>query len=159
MAEVRRFESGATRDTAEGKFDYEGFLSPLVIEEYARYMHANRVLPDGTLRAADNWQLGIPLVAYAKSLWRHHMAFWKAHRGHPDTDPIRESLCAIIFNASGYLHEILSCRAAPKAFPDASDLPDSPVVAALIEMHDEDAPTANLTANSGRNPVSQVTGD
>lgn len=50
----------------------------------------------------------------------------------------------------------------PKPFPDASDLPDSPVVAALIELHDEEAATDGLTAGKayladfGANPVSQT---
>lgn len=50
---------------------------------------------------------------------------------------------------------------APKPFPGASDLPDSPVVAALIELHDEEAATDTLTAGKaymadyGANPVSQ----
>jgi hypothetical protein len=107
MATVRTFESGATRNLEADKFDFEGFLSPLVIEAYGRYMHANRVLPDGTLRESDNWQKGIPFVVYAKSLWRHFFAFWKAHRGYPDAEGLEESLCAILFNASGYLHERL----------------------------------------------------
>ena len=110
---LRIFETGATRDTAEGKLDYEGFLSPLVLRRYAQYMDDNRVQSDGSVRDSDNWQKGIPLEAYMKSLWRHLMDAWTMHRkGYPDSAVtwLEVALCAIIFNASGYLHEILKKR-------------------------------------------------
>ena len=102
---MRQFETGATRDTDEGKCDYEGFLSPLVIERYGRYMHKHRIQADGTLRPSDNWQRGIPCDQYMKSLWRHFMDVWKIHRS--GADDIDEALCAVMFNAMGYLHERL----------------------------------------------------
>ena len=34
MGKIRKFKSGATRDTNEGKYDYEGFLHPVVIEAF-----------------------------------------------------------------------------------------------------------------------------
>jgi hypothetical protein len=104
--DVRTFETGATRDTEDGKLDYEAFLSPLVLERYARYMDAHRTQKDGTLRDGDNWQKGIPRTAYMKSAWRHFVEFWGLHRGHGDGD-IEEALCATLFNLSGYLHEFL----------------------------------------------------
>lgn len=107
---VRKFETGATRDTDTSKYDYEGFLSPLVVERYAEYMHKNRHQRDGTLRASDNWQKGIPLDVYMKSLWRHFMSMWKAHRR---GDVQEEEMCAILFNTMGYLHEHLKAKAAP----------------------------------------------
>lgn len=107
---MRKFASGATRDSEVDKFDYEGFLSPLALEAYAAYMHKHRKQADGSLRDSDNWQKGIPLDAYAKSEWRHHMDFWKCHRGLPAKDDVVSSLCAIIFNCSGYLHEYLKAR-------------------------------------------------
>jgi hypothetical protein len=106
---IRRFETGATRDIDHGKLDYEGFLSPAVIERYAQYMHKHRIQPDGNLRDSDNWQKGIPLSAYIKSCWRHFMDWWKYHRGDKSVD-IEEVLCAVMFNAMGYLHETLKER-------------------------------------------------
>lgn len=107
---IRTFETGATRDTDDGKLDYEGFLSPLVLRRYAEYMHRHRYQSDGSLRSSDNWQKGIPLEAYMKSGWRHFMDWWGNHRGDAGgEDPdIEEALCALIFNASGYLHELLN---------------------------------------------------
>ena len=106
---VRKFNTGATRDSEEGKLDYEGFLSPLALERYAKYMHSHRKQSDGQMRESDNWQKGIPLDAYMKSLWRHLVEVWTLHRKPTfdlDEKAQEEALCAIIFNAFGYLHEI-----------------------------------------------------
>lgn len=104
---MRAFETGATRDGDLSKLDFEGFLSPLVIERLAVYMNKNRKLPDGSIRDSDNWQLGIPIPAYMKSLWRHFHDVWKHYRGYPTKDSLEDSLCAVLFNAQGYLHEVL----------------------------------------------------
>ena len=104
----RTFATGATRDTDEGKLDYEGFLSPLVIERFAQHMHAARKLPDGTMRESDNWQKGIPLDVYMKSMFRHFTDVWRCHRGvRPGVDYLESDLCALMFNVQGMLHEIL----------------------------------------------------
>ena len=106
--EMREFNTGATRDSDNNKLDYEGFLSPYVLHRYAEYMHKHRIQADGKPRASDNWQEGIPVTAYMKSLWRHLMEIWACHRLVEEDDELREdALCAIIFNASGYLHEIM----------------------------------------------------
>jgi len=129
---IRVFESGATRDGHEDKLDFEGFLSSLVITRYADYLHKHRLQSDGTVRDSDNWQKGIPLPTYLKSLWRHLVDTWSLHRGYqvyrerkdgkektftvakvcpvPESwikVTLEDSLCGIIFNASGYLHELL----------------------------------------------------
>jgi hypothetical protein len=113
---VRQFTTGATRDVDTGKLDYEGFISPLVLKRFAEFMHKNRFQKDGSLRASDNWQKGIPLDAYMKSETRHFMDLWLHHRGYPDQavdKDIEEVLCAIIFNAQGYLHELLKVEGRP----------------------------------------------
>ena len=117
MPTKRVFASGATRQDDKEKLDYEGFYSPLVKKRFAQYMHKNRHLPDGSLREPDNWQKGIPLPAYAKSLNRHFEDFHLIHRGYPDEarEDIEEALCGIIFNAQGYLFEILKAKRTAKA--------------------------------------------
>lgn len=107
IPKIRQFETGATRDSDEGKFDYEGFYSPLVMERYAQYMNKHRVQSDGGLRDSDNWQKGIPKNDYMKSAYRHFFDWWKQHRGYKGQDTLEESICALIFNAQGYLFEIL----------------------------------------------------
>ena len=104
---IRTFNTGATRDSEEGKNDYEGFLSPLVIKRYGDYMTKHRKQSDGSLRSSDNWQKGIPKEAYIKSAWRHFLDLWREHRGNKSREVIEEALCALIFNIQGYLHEIL----------------------------------------------------
>lgn len=104
---MREFESGAIRDQEEDKIDYEGHISPLVLECYAKFLHKKRLLPDGTLRDADNWQKGMPKNSYIKSAFRHFMAWWKIHRGLKADETLKEALCATIFNTMGYLHEVL----------------------------------------------------
>jgi len=112
--EMRKFDTGATRDTDVGKNDYEGFYHPLVVERFGNYMTKHRVQADGTLRDSDNWQKGIPKTAYVKSMWRHFMDVWFIHRGFKRYDKQRkeditmdEALCALLFNIQGYLYEIL----------------------------------------------------
>lgn len=113
MPKVRHFTSGATRDVSDNKPDYEGFIHPLVLIRYGQYMHKHRHLPDGSLRASDNWQKGIPQAQYMKSLLRHVMDAWVIMRGHPEKAverDLEEVLCAVIFNAMGLLHEVLLKR-------------------------------------------------
>jgi hypothetical protein len=100
------FDTGATRDLSDDKFDFEGFLSPTVIEAFAAYMHANRTTAAGQ-RASDNWQKGIPFDKYMKALWRHFHAAWKAHRKDPSSPMLLIDLMGIMFNAQGYAHEYL----------------------------------------------------
>jgi len=120
---IRTFNTGATRNSEEGKLDYEGFLSPLVIERFGEYMHEHRKQEDGSLRDSDNWQKGIPFTAYMKSAWRHFHCWWKLHRrlqdlkarGFTDIEvsaakQLEDAICALIFNAQGYLHEQLKSR-------------------------------------------------
>lgn len=113
---MREFETGATRDNETDKLDYEGFLSPVVLRRFAEYMHKHRVQADGTLRDSDNWQKGMPLDVYMKSMFRHFMDVWRIHRDNAlpgRTDPdieLEEALCALLFNVMGYLYETLKCR-------------------------------------------------
>ena len=116
-SKVRTFESGANRSSEEGKLDYEGALSPLVLERYAQYLHEHRTLSDGTTRDSDNWQKGMPLSAYMKSAWRHFMEVWKIHRGwwykfisEGRQKALETALCGVLFNIMGYLHESLKAE-------------------------------------------------
>lgn len=112
MPGVREFDTGATRSSDAGRYDPEGFLSPIVIERYSEYMNRNRIQADGSTRASDNWQQGIPINQYMKGAWRHFLHLWTRHRGYQVMDDkaandIEDDLCALLFNLSGYLHELL----------------------------------------------------
>jgi hypothetical protein len=109
---MRSFDTGATRDTGEGKLDYEGFLSPGVLEQFAKFMNMNRLQSDGNLRDSDNWQKGIPMDVYRKSLMRHYMEFWAECRHRQESRYTRHSdihlmaaACGMLFNIMGYMHE------------------------------------------------------
>jgi hypothetical protein len=104
---ARTFDTGATRNSDEGKLDYEGFLSPLVLRRFAEYMHACRGMAGDQLRASDNWQKGIPQDVYMKSMWRHFMDVWQGHRESNGEALDDDALCALLFNVMGMLHEQL----------------------------------------------------
>jgi hypothetical protein len=107
LPEMRKFASGATRNTDENKLDYEAFLSGPVLRFYAEYMHQQQYQADGKLREGDNWQKGIPLDVYMKSMWRHFMDVWLFHRGLKGRDTMKQALGGLLFNVMGYTHEYL----------------------------------------------------
>lgn len=102
---TRLFETGATRDTDDGKLDFEGFIAPRVWRRYAEYMYECRLrnIPPGQeIRSSDNWQKGIPQSAYMKSLVRHVMQAWEDWRsGRVNLD----TFSAILFNVQGMMLE------------------------------------------------------
>ena len=130
MAHVRQFDTGATRDDLAQKADYEGYLSPVVIERYGRYMLAHQICADGSPRASDHWQLGIPRDEYIKSAWRHLQMWWTMHRSgkvSPLTEHgaviLEDALCALLFNTIGYLHETLKAGVDRSTLRDHSGCP------------------------------------
>ena len=115
--EVREFDTGATRSSSEDRYDPEGYLSPIVEERFCEYMLRHQYQADGTKRDSDNWQKGMPLETYMQGLKRHVLHLWTRHRGYHVLDDnaginIEEDLCAILFNAQGYLHSLLAKRQA-----------------------------------------------
>lgn len=106
---VREFESGATRDTDEGKPEYAGFESPEVIRRFGEYMHEHRLQKDGTLRASDNWKNGFPREVYVQSMFRHFVDVWELYNADQD-DKLEIALCALRFNVQGLLYEVLKGR-------------------------------------------------
>jgi hypothetical protein len=112
-AVMRHFESGAVRDLDDGKFDFEGYLSPNVLTEFARYMHKHGETAEGR-RDSDNWQKGFGQDVLMKSLLRHVMDLWMLHRGYnqerPENDePVEwsEALGGALFNLMALWHERL----------------------------------------------------
>jgi hypothetical protein len=114
-ATVRQFDTGATRSADAGRYDPEGFLSPIAIERYCQYMAKNQIQPDGSTRSSDNWQKGLPIASYVKGMWRHFLHLWTRHRGYEVQDAkaaadLEEDLCALLFNVQGMLHEVVKAR-------------------------------------------------
>lgn len=109
---MRKFESGSTRDDDKEKLDFEGFLSPLVIKRYAEYLHKHRKQADGKLRDSDNWQKGFGenhLDVCIKSAFRHFMDIWLFHRGYKkeSRESLQDAICGVLFNIMAYFHKIL----------------------------------------------------
>lgn len=101
----RYFQGGAYRDTSEEKFEYDGFLHPLVVEKFAEYMHKHRLQSDGKLRDSDNWWTLFGenhKDVCMQSGFRHFMDWWKEHRGFESRDGIDEALGGLIFNIQAY---------------------------------------------------------
>lgn len=108
-AKMQKFTTGATRSSDVGKIDYEGFISPLVLERYGQYLHKHRIQADGKLRDSDNWQKMFGENHFnicMKSAWRHFFDWWLQHRGFNSNYDLEESICALIFNAMAYLYKI-----------------------------------------------------
>jgi len=108
---MRTFESGATRDTGEGKLNFAGFLSLPALTQYAKYMNMNRLQSDGKIRAADNWKAGFPIESYVESAFRHYLDWLKYHQSDNRTPEMNNegvaAVCGLVFNAMGFLHEWL----------------------------------------------------
>lgn len=113
MGEIRTFETGATRDSDEGKHDYYGYRSALVTRRFGEYMTKHRKQADGAMRASDNWKKGIPATASIASLNRHLEDVNLYFEGHGicANEPIEDALCAVMFNAQSMLLEVLTGRA------------------------------------------------
>lgn len=105
---TKEFDSGSTR-SAEPLEDYEGFLSPLVIREFGKYMARHRSNKKGDIRQPDNWQKGMPKARYMRSMARHFLDVWQLWRMHPvgDGEALLDALCALMFNVQGMILEVL----------------------------------------------------
>lgn len=107
------YNTGAYRDKSDNKLDFEGFLSPIVLEGYAKYLHKHRLQSNGQFRDSDNWQLGVDKATYKKSLIRHTFQAWGVWRGYRVFDDkgqkveLMDSLYAILFNTQGLIFELL----------------------------------------------------
>lgn len=109
---IRKFSTGATRDTNEGKLDYARALCPLVLQYYVDYLGRHRTMPDGSKRDWDNWKKGLDNKESFSSLMRHTHAVhlimdgFNAYDNHGKVN-IKDALCGVIFNATTMLREIL----------------------------------------------------
>ena len=80
--EMRKFNKGATRDTEQGKYEYYGFTHPLLDYCFARYMHKNRTMGDGSLRDSNNWWGGFGKDVVIQSMTRHVEDLKLLHTGY-----------------------------------------------------------------------------
>ncbi len=105
---IRTFDTGATRDTDEGKPRYHAYTCPLVEQKRGEYMLKHQKQGD-TIRPADNWKKRMPLEEILESLIRHVKDLELHHDGYTDQcreSDIHEILGGIWANATFYHHGI-----------------------------------------------------
>lgn len=100
MSEVRKFESGAIRDTSNGKESYIETLSWTALKRYAQYMTAKKAK-----YGAGNFKKGIPIESYEESLVRHIQKYLENKYENGNEEKGEDHLSAIIFNTFGIMHE------------------------------------------------------
>ena len=120
---LRTSSTGANRNSAIDKINYEGINSPIVDKVYGEYLHKHRILPNGDIRSNDNWQKLFGNYAEHKqicmeSACRHQLDWRLEHRKQLQTnekvkelytsrDGMIEAICGLIFNAKAYLYAYL----------------------------------------------------
>jgi hypothetical protein len=97
--EVTQFETGAIRDSQEGKEQYTETISWTAFKRYAEYMTGKR-----EKYGQGNFKKGIPIESYENSLVRHLVKYMVNKEG-GSLEPEEDHLAAIVFNAFGIMHE------------------------------------------------------
>ncbi len=113
---MHQFATGATRSGEDEKIDPKGFISPFWLLRFSQYMKKHQTQLDGDQRASDNWQKGMDIPRYRRSLIRHFLDLWTIFYGgivlddHGNEVDEEEILCALQFNLQGEGHELLRAR-------------------------------------------------
>lgn len=150
---MRTFKTGATRDDNTHKLNYVQGLSAQVQQRYLEYLSAHRLQKDGSLRDWDNWKRGIDPVTYRESLLRHANDAVRASMGLPvpENASLEDLLCAIRFNADGWLFELLAARSGNRELGDAPSA--QPICGNCAHYADECGPEATTTPVDSADPV------
>ncbi len=107
--EGRYFDGGAFRDGDNGKMDFEGYFSPLVIKGFGEYMLHHQKQSDGQMRDSDNWQKGFGedhIGVCLKSLLRHVHDIWMEYDGYPSRDGMEEAVYGSMFNIMAIAYKL-----------------------------------------------------
>jgi hypothetical protein len=97
---MRVFDSGAKRDSDTEKEDYIESISWLTLRRLAFYMKSKE-----KLYGRGNWQKGIPIEEYEKSMMRHLQKYFCKKYYDIDIEPGVDHLAAALFNLQGLIHE------------------------------------------------------
>jgi hypothetical protein len=100
MSKITKFETGAIRDSQDGKESYTETISWTSLKRYAEYMTEKR-----EKYGSGNFKKGIPIESYENSLMRHVSKYMinKYENGNLEKD--QDHLSAIVFNAFGIMLE------------------------------------------------------
>lgn len=94
----RQFESGAQRDSEEGKENYIESISWLALRRYSFYMKSCE-----KRYGKGNYKKGIPTDSYERSLMRHLQKYLANKYEGANLEPEVDHLSAAFFNLSGIL--------------------------------------------------------
>lgn len=95
-----RFDTGAIRDSQEGKEDYIETISWTAFRRYAQYMTGKK-----EKYGAGNFKKGIPVSNYEQSLARHVVKYFTNKYEEGDLEKEEDHLAAMVFNIFGIMHE------------------------------------------------------
>lgn len=97
---ITNFDTGAIRDSLEGKEMYTETISWTALRRYAQYMTGKREKYGG-----GNFKKGIPAESYENSLMRHVVKYLTNKLEGGDLEKGEDHLAAIVFNTFGLMHE------------------------------------------------------
>jgi len=97
---LTQFDTGAIRDSQEGKEDYIETISWTAFRRYAQYMTGKK-----KRYGAGNFKKGIPIESYESSLVRHLQKYLANKYEGQDIEKDEDHLSAILFNVFGIMHE------------------------------------------------------
>ncbi len=100
MSGVTEFDTGAIRDSQEGKIDFVETISFTAHHRYAKYMTSKKVK-----YGVGNFKKGIPIESYEQSLLRHIDKYFRNKYEGGNDEPCEDHLAAIRFNVDGIMHE------------------------------------------------------
>lgn len=98
--DLTKFESGAIRDSQEGKEDYIETISWTAFKRYSQYMTGKK-----KKYGAGNFKKGIPIESYEQSLVRHLQKYLANKYENGMTEKEDDHLSAMVFNIFGIIHE------------------------------------------------------
>lgn len=98
--ERRKFDTGAVRDSENGKEIYGETISWVAFRRYAQYMTSKR-----NLYGDGNFKRGLPVSCYEESFCRHLTKYMINKYEGGDLEKDQDHLAAMIFNIFGIMHE------------------------------------------------------
>lgn len=102
---ITTFDTGAIRDSQEGKEDYIETISWSAFKRFAQYMTGKKAK-----YGAGNFKKGIPIENYEQSMLRHVQKYLENKYEGGTVEKEEDHLSAILFNVFGIMHEELRAK-------------------------------------------------
>jgi len=97
---MRKFNSGAVRDSDDSKPDYIETISWTAFRKFGEYMTSKK-----GRYGSGNFKKGIPIASYEQSLVRHLQIYLENKYEQGKHEVKEDHLSAMVFNIFGILHE------------------------------------------------------